>query len=92
MGEKDDLNCIVIHARDNVAVARADIEAGGAVRPRPGESFPALERIPCGHKVALVGIGMGEPVCKYGEIIGYATVDIAPGALVHTHNLKGDEP
>ena len=41
-----------------------------------------------GHKYARVPIKAGEAVIKYGEVIGYATQDIAIGEHVHTHNLK----
>ena len=41
-----------------------------------------------GHKYALCPIAAGENVIKYGSPIGHATVDIAQGEHVHTHNLK----
>ena len=41
-----------------------------------------------GHKYALCNIAKGENVIKYGAPIGHATVDIAQGEHVHTHNLK----
>ena len=44
--------------------------------------------VPSGHKVARRAIAQGEFVIKYGEIIGRATQDIAPGEWVHTHNLR----
>ncbi len=44
--------------------------------------------IPAGHKVALTAIRAGEAVVKYGDPIGMAACDIAPGEHVHTHNLK----
>jgi altronate dehydratase small subunit len=40
------------------------------------------------HKIALVEIGQGEAVFKYGEIVGYATAPIARGDWVHLHNLE----
>ena len=43
--------------------------------------------IPRGHKFALRSVGAGEPVHKYGQVIGRATAQIARGAHVHTHNL-----
>src|SRR5439155_16753504 len=43
--------------------------------------------IPQGHKVALKEIPNGGPVRRYGQIIGFATDRIGPGAHVHTHNL-----
>ena len=55
-----------------------------------GESIVLAERVPTGHKLALVRIAGGEKVVKYGFPIGSATVDVHPGEYVHTHNLKSD--
>lgn len=41
-----------------------------------------------GHKYARRDIAKGEAVIKYGNPIGYATVDIKEGEHVHTHNIK----
>src|SRR5690606_11482348 len=47
--------------------------------------------IPAMHKVALVPIAKGEAIRKYGQVIGFAGTDIAPGDHVHTHNcVMGD--
>ena len=40
-----------------------------------------------GQKYAIAPIQKGENVIKYGNPIGHATQDIAPGEHVHTHNL-----
>jgi len=42
--------------------------------------------IPAGHKKATETIKTGEAVRKYNQIIGFASVDIAAGEHVHTHN------
>ncbi|MBP8932790.1 MAG: altronate dehydratase [Paracoccus sp.] len=39
-----------------------------------------------GHKIARRPIAKGAEVVKYGQVIGYATEDIATGAHVHSHN------
>ncbi|MGH9298309.1 MAG: UxaA family hydrolase, partial [Acidimicrobiales bacterium] len=41
-----------------------------------------------GHKVALRPVQRGEPVLRYGQMIGFATSDIEPGSHVHSHNLS----
>ena len=38
--------------------------------------------------MAIEPIREGEPVRKFGQIIGFATEDIAPGDMVHTHNCR----
>jgi altronate dehydratase small subunit len=91
----------VLHPRDNVATAlvelapgtRVDFPAGGAggEAAAAGPSAPHVEArgtIPFGHKVALRAIGRGDPVIKYGEVIGLATGPIAPGDHVHVHNVE----
>ena len=40
-----------------------------------------------GHKMAVAPIAAGAPVLKFGQIIGFATEDIAPGDWVHAHNV-----
>lgn len=47
---------------------------------------PVEAGIPFGHKVAVAAIAQGEPVCKYGVVIGCATRPIRPGEHVHVHN------
>jgi galactarate dehydratase len=47
----------------------------------------ALSAIPSGHKIAVRTIPQGEVVLKYGQVIGRASRDIAPGEHVHLQNL-----
>lgn len=44
-----------------------------------------------GHKIAIEPIARGAAVRKFGEVIGFATADIAPGELIHSHNLANGE-
>jgi len=75
---------IRLHPQDNVVVAAARLGAGAAI---PGEGVAARDPIPAGHKVATAAIAAGQPILKYGQVIGAATQDIPAGAHVHTHNL-----
>lgn len=68
---------------DNVAVAAAAIAKGDGI----GDNILTKARIPVGHKVALKPIAAGEPVRKFGQIIGFASVPIAAGEWVHEHNV-----
>ena len=65
-----------------MAVARLSV--GTRIEP---ERLVATESIPTGHKIATIAIAAGEPVRKYGQVIGVATCAIASGSHVHTHNL-----
>ena len=76
---------IRLNPADNIVVARADLLPGTAI---PGENVTARARIPAGHKIATRAIAKDEPVRRYGQIIGFATGDIAPGEHVHTHNCE----
>ncbi len=67
---------------DNVVVATERTEAGASV----ANGVAARQRIPFGHKVAVVPIAQGEPVRKFGQIIGFANQQIVPGDWVHEHN------
>lgn len=71
-----------VHADDDVVIATADIAAGTVI-----EGVTALADIPAGHKLAVRPVGRGQPVRKLGQPIGLASMDIAPGAHVHVHNL-----
>jgi altronate hydrolase len=74
---------IRLHASDNVMVLTKFAGAGS----RPLGHGLALEKlVPSGHKIATQDIGEGEPVIKFGQIIGYASRTVAAGEQVHTHN------
>jgi len=67
---------------DNVVIAVDQIAPGANAR-----ALTARERIPRGHKMAIAAIPEGEPVRKYGQIIGFAGQPIAPGEWVHEQNV-----
>ncbi len=73
-----------LHRGDNVVVAVGRIAPGTRVA---SETVTARESVPSGHKIATRAIAAGEAVRKYGQVIGAATMEIAPGAHVHVHNL-----
>ncbi len=81
-------NILVIHPRDNVAVALRTLAAGERATAKAIEGFFALEEIPASHKIALKDISAGEEIVKYGETVAVSTRDIKKGEWVHTHNLE----
>jgi altronate hydrolase len=70
-----------LDARDNVLIAVEGFSPGDAP-----EGVSARERVPRGHKMAASAIATGEPIRKFGQIIGFAGRDVAPGEWVHEHN------
>lgn len=74
---------------DRIAVATRDIAAGETVA-LAGVTLTFAAPVPLGYKVALRPIAAGEKVLKYRVPIGTATSAIAPGDIVHTHNLRSD--
>src|SRR5260221_1579282 len=73
---------IRLHPDDGVLIARSSLPPGMVV----AEGVTTVERIPAGKKVAIRAMAMGEPIRRYGQIIGFATSPIAPGQHVHTQN------
>lgn len=82
---------VVLNHRDNVATALIKIEGGTTLAVEIGREtrkITVLQRIPFGHKFALRDIEEGQPIYKYGEVIGRAVQPIREGEHVHTQNLE----
>jgi len=75
---------IRLHRDDDVVIARLQLLPGTFIA---GENLRVTGLIPPGHKLAVRRIAQGQPVKRYGQIIGFATRAIEPGEHVHTHNL-----
>ncbi len=84
-----DRRLLLLHADDNVLIARAPIAAGETIHIA-GAEVTLARAMPLGHKLARRAIAAGEKVRKYGAPIGTATQAIAAGAHVHVHNLASD--
>lgn len=67
---------------DTVVTATRALQVGTII-----EDVATTALIPSGHKVAAVPMRAGDPVRKYAQLIGYASVDIAAGDHVHVHNV-----
>jgi altronate dehydratase len=81
---------MVIHEKDNVAIALQPLNAGNQVSVEVQgrlEDIRLLSDIPMGHKFALKDMEEGEVVIKYGEPIGQSTKKIFRGEHVHVHNI-----
>ncbi len=77
---------IRLHSHDNTVVAAGTLPSGTAVVV-DGDRITLLQTVRMGHKFALSSIAAGQPVYKYGQVIGEATEDIPQGSWVHSHNL-----
>jgi altronate hydrolase len=82
-------SAILLHPDDSVAIARVPLRAGQIIHT-PTE-IQLQSDIPAGHKLAVRDIAIGQPVYRYGNVIGFATAAIHPGQHIHTHNLSYEE-
>jgi galactarate dehydratase len=72
---------IRVHAQDNVAIVAN--EGGLPAGTQFDSGLTLREAIPEAHKVALSAIAQGEPIVRYGVVIGFAEAPIEPGDWVH---------
>jgi altronate hydrolase len=79
---------IRLHPDDDVVIARVDLTPGTEL---PGEGTVVRAAVPRGHKVATRPVAAGQAVRRYGQVIGFASRDIAAGEHVHTRNLAMGE-
>ncbi|WP_250445070.1 UxaA family hydrolase [Actinotalea sp. C106] len=84
---------LLLRPEDHVAVATRDLQSGTVLRApdHAGGELTVTQSVPRGHKLAVREVAVGQPVRKYGQSIGRATVAISPGDHVHTHNLGMDD-
>lgn len=85
----NDPRLLLLAPQDDVLVVRARIRAGESFTVE-GIARRAENDLPLGHKVARRALVVGQKVLKYGAPIGRATIPIAVGDHVHTHNLASD--
>jgi altronate hydrolase len=77
---------VILKPEDDVAIAKTELAAGMVLED--GERrIEVRQDVRPGHKVARRPVRAGEPVRRYGQVIGFATRDIAAGEHVHEHNL-----
>ena len=87
----DSTKALVMNAADNVATVLEEIDPRTEITLQVGDEkvvVQVAETIRFGHKFAIRAIPRGEFILKYGQPIGVATENIAPGRHVHVHNLE----
>ena len=75
-----------LHPQDDIVIAKSALEKGAVIDAGQGP-IALLQDIPAGHKIAAHALRAGEPVRRYGQVIGFASEAIETGAHVHLHNL-----
>lgn len=79
-----------LNPQDDVAVLKRPVKHGTELTGGP-VPLTIQRDLPAGHKIALNSLSPGDPVRKYGQIIGFAGTPVAPGDHVHSHNLEMKE-
>lgn len=86
------MEAIMMHVKDNVATAVADLVSGQEVSVKMVDDKIRQVKVVCnislGHKFALADISKDQPIIKYGEVMGITTEDIKIGGYVHVHNVE----
>lgn len=78
---------VLLHPDDDVVIAKSPLLPKTTLLREDADDIVVARMIPPGHKVATRHVAEGQPVRRYGQIIGFATTDIAPGDHVHTQNI-----
>lgn len=84
---REEMEALKINSEDNVAVMLCNAVKGTLITVGNSGKIKLDQDIFQGHKVALYEIKTGQPIIKYGSVIGYATCDITVGSRVHTDNM-----
>jgi altronate hydrolase len=85
-----DTQAIKLHPADDVAVALMPLGNGRTVTV-DGQAIRLNADIGAGHKIALRAAEVGQPLRRYGQVIGFATRPVAAGDHIHSHNLAVGE-
>ncbi len=77
---------IAMHPRDNVAIVAND--GGLPAGARLPSGVVLVERVPQGHKVALVDLAAGAAVRRYDVVIGHLREAVPAGGWIHERRLE----
>ena len=90
-GESRPSQTLKLHSSDDVLIAKESLSPGTVVDTDVGP-LVLTHAVSAGHKIALRAREIGDPVRRYGHVIGLASARIEPGDHVHTHNLREARP
>ena len=85
IAKSGDLAVIRLNPLDNVLIARQALPQGMRL---DAEAITVRQPIPSGHKLATERVEQGQPLRRYGQIIGFASQAIDAGEHVHVHNVQ----
>ncbi len=86
----EQVDVVWLHADDNICVAARNLQQGDRVRVGDAE-LQLNGSIAMGHKIATRAVAEGQPIYKYGHVIGITVESISAGDHVHSHNLINGE-
>jgi len=78
-----------MHPHDNVAIIANDggLPSGTVMPEGFAQGLVLRDKVPQGHKLALVDLAAGQAVTRYNVPVGYARQDIPAGSWVHERLL-----
>ncbi|WP_026463893.1 UxaA family hydrolase [Adhaeribacter aquaticus] len=76
-----------VHPDDNVLVALTDLKKGEVVTYQD-EQYTLLDNVKAKHKFAATIIPQNSEIIMYGVLVGKAQVDLQPGNVLTTSNIK----
>ena len=78
---------VLLNPADDVIIAKQPLLPRTKLQLQDRE-ITIAQMITPGHKIAIRDVAKGNQVRRYGQIIGFASIDILPGQLVHSHNIE----
>ena len=79
---------IILSPQDNVGIAVTHNLTKEQIVQTNSDTIVLQNNIPFGHKFALQNIPKGNPVLKYGQIIGITKRDIVKGEHIHVNEIQ----
>ncbi|MEJ7766583.1 MAG: galactarate dehydratase [Chitinophagaceae bacterium] len=90
MSNKGATSIVRTTALDNVGIVSSEmgLQKGTIV----SEAIVLTQDIPMGHKVALEDMPQGTPVIRYGQVIGFTSIDLPKGSWLNETNIETPLP
>ena len=79
---------IILSLQDNVGLVLSHRISQGSLIQVNNKKIVVKEDIPWGHKFAIANIEKGNPILKYGQVIGLSKTEILEGEHVHVDKIE----